>query len=210
MDMNVGVVGLIATLVVMLGFFVWMFSSFYKKCPPNMAMIISGMLASDDLSSATGTRSKVVVGGGTVVFPVIQNCSYLSLEAMAITLDPQTPYVTKDGTQIKFKAVAQVKVKSDPVSILTAAELFLGKKPNEIAERVSEIIIGHTRALVGTMTYNEILQTLNQLSLTVREASLVSLMSQGMTVVSYSIDEMENSPAQLQSLIFEQAMKPQT
>jgi flotillin len=192
-------------LVVGLGLFVWMTSSFYKTCPPNRALIVSGMCSA---AADSGAGYKVIVGcGGTVVFPVIQQCSYMSLECLPITLDPTTPYVTKDGTQIKFRAVAQVKVISDPGCVLMAAEAFLDQPETKIADRVSEIVIGHIRAVAGTMSYAEILHDLHGLSSKVSESSDGSLAKFGMKLVSFSIDEMENSTAQLQSLVFEAAMK---
>lgn len=211
----------IAAIVVYLVFFVWMTSGFYKHCPPNQAMIVSGMMASavsQDMPcgvqgpistgiSTGGGGHRVIVGGGTVVFPVIQQASYLSLECRSIVLEPETPYITKDGTQIKFRAVAQAKVKADAVSVLTAAEAFLNQSPEQITDLINEIMLAHTRALAGTMTYTEILHDLNGFSQRVQEESISSLKKFGMTVITYSIDEMENNPAQTQSLVFEAAKK---
>jgi flotillin len=206
MGMEIGVAGIVATVVVGLGFFVWMTTSFYKKCGPNQAMIVSGMLSSEYAADG-GTRQKVVIGGGTTVFPVIQDCSFVSLECMPIVLEPKTPYITKDGSQIKFRAVAQVKVKADPASVLLAAESFLDKSGSETAERVSEIILSHTRSIAGTLSYTEILHDLSGFSQLVQENSIISLMKFGMTIMSYSIDEMDSDPAQLQCLVFDAAMK---
>jgi len=183
-----------------------MVSSFFIKCGPNQAMIISGMLASDNPANG-GSGQKVVIGGGATVLPVIQQCSFVSLECMAITLEPKTPYITKDGTQIKFRAVAQVKVKADPVSVMLAAESFLNKAESETAERVSEIILSHTRSIAGTLSYSEILHDLRGFAQKVQEESISSLAKFGMTIVTYSIDEMDIDSAQLQSLVFDAAMK---
>ena len=221
MGIEIGVAGIIGAIVIALGFFVWMTSSFYKHCPPNQAMIISGVLSNVGTQvspngysgpactavSTAGGGHKVVIGGGTVVFPVIQQASYLSLECMSIALEPSTPYVTKDGTQIKFRAVAQVKVKADPVSVLIAAEAFLNQTSEQITALIREVMLAHTRSLAGTLSYTEILHDLNGFSMRVQEESISSLMKFGMTVITYSIDEMENSPAQIQSLVFDAAMK---
>lgn len=221
MGMDIGVAGIVAAVVVGLGFFVWMTSSFYKHCPPNQAMIVSGMLSSDVTQgmpygvagpistgiSTGGGGHRVIIGGGTVVFPVIQEANYLSLECRPVALEPKTPYITKDGTQIKFRAVAQVKVKADAVSVLTAVEAFLKQTPEQISALIGEIMLAHTRSIAGTMTYTEILHDLNGFSQRVQEASISSLAKFGMTLITYSIDEMENNPAQIQSLVFEAAMK---
>lgn len=209
MGMEIGIAGMIAAVVVGVGFFVWMVSSFYIKCGPNQAMIISGMLASDYPANPNGNQSgqRVIIGGGSTVFPVIQQCSFVSLECIPITLEPKTPYITKDGTQIKFRAVAQVKVKADPVSVMLAAESFLNKTDSETAERVSEIILSHTRSIAGTLSYSEILHDLHGLAQKVQEETIASLAKFGMTVMTYSIDEMDADSAQLQCLVFDAAMK---
>ncbi|MBA3858581.1 MAG: hypothetical protein C0507_16870 [Cyanobacteria bacterium PR.3.49] len=191
MGPEMGIVGIIALAVVNLGFLVWMVSSFYKKCPPNQAMIVSGMLSAD----AMGNMSRVIIGGGSTVFPVIQECRFLSLECMAIELDPQTPYITADGSQLKFKAIAQVKVKSDPASVLTAAEHFLDSA--RTAETLKEILLGQTRALAGTITQSDVLHDQIGFADKVIELSNESLKKFGMTVVAYSIQEMESDPALL-------------
>ncbi len=206
MGMEIGIAGIVAAVVVGLGFFVWMTSSFYKTCGPNQAMIVSGMLTAEDAGSGA-VPHKVIIGGGTTVFPVIQDCSYISLECRPVQLEPKTPYITRDGAQIKFSAVAQVKVKSDHCSVMLAAESFLNKSESETAESVAEIIIGITRSIVGTLSYNEILHDLRGLSESVHEQTIPALMRFGMTIKSYTIDEMESDSAQLQSLVFEAAMK---
>jgi len=193
MGMEVGVAGLIGMAVVCLGFFVWMISSFYKRCPPNQAMIVSGMMSADD----AGNMSRVLIGGGSTVFPVIQQCNYLSLECIPIELNPETPYITRDGSQLKFKAIAQVKVKADPGSVLAAAEHFLGSA--KIDETVKEIMLGHTRAVAGTMTHTDVLHDQIGFSNAVMASSNESFKKFGMVSVSYSIQEMDSDPALLLS-----------
>ncbi len=207
MGMEIGVAGVVAANVVFFGLFLWMVSSFYKKCGPNQAMIVSGMFSSSDALNSGSPYKIVMGGGGALVFPLIQQNNYVSLECLPIVLDPSTAYVTNDGTPIKFKAVAQVKVVSDQGCVLLAAEAFLDQSAEMIAERIAEIIIGNTRAIAGTMKYADILHDLQGFSSKVSESSDGSLARFGMKVVSYSIDEMDNDPAQLQALVFDAAMK---
>ncbi len=175
--------------------------------PSESGLIVSGMCASSG-SVESGAGYKVIVGGGgTVVFPVIQQCSYISLECLPITLDPLLPMSQRMARKSSSCAAAQVKVVSDPVAVLMAAEAFLDQPEAKIAERVSEIILGHTRAIVGTMSYSELLHDLHGLCCKVSECTDGSLAKFGMKLVSFSIDEMENNSAQLQSLVFEAAMK---
>ena len=86
----------------------------YRKAGPHEALIVYGF---------GGTR--VVKGHGTVVLPMVQICRDLSLELMSFDVAPQQDLYTKQGVAVTVEAVAQIKVKSDVESILTAAEQFL-------------------------------------------------------------------------------------
>src|SRR6266849_883771 len=86
----------------------------YRKAGPHEALIVYGF---------RGTR--IIKGGGTIIFPMVEMCKELSLELMSFDVAPQQSLYTNQGVAVTVEAVAQLKVKSDPVSIRTAAEQFL-------------------------------------------------------------------------------------
>src|SRR5262252_5576422 len=92
----------------------------YRKAGPHEALIVYGL---------GGTH--VVVGHGKVVFPMVQICRELSLELMSFDVAPQQDLYTRQGVAVTVEAVAQIKVKSDKESILTASEQFLTKTPDQ-------------------------------------------------------------------------------
>ncbi|HEY9712620.1 MAG TPA: SPFH domain-containing protein, partial [Chroococcales cyanobacterium] len=100
----------------------WLSINLYQKCSPNQAMIISGFGA-----GRQDRTFKIIVGGGDIVLPMLQQKNILSLEVMTIEVHAQAPMITRNGVPIFVEGVAQVKVKGDEVSIATAAEQFLGK-----------------------------------------------------------------------------------
>src|SRR5216683_127689 len=83
----------------------------YRKAGPHEALIVYGF-----------RNKRVVVGRGTIVFPMMENCHELSLELMSFDVAPQQDLYTKQGVAVTVEAVAQIKVKSDTESIWTAAE----------------------------------------------------------------------------------------
>ena len=91
----------------------------FRKAGPNEAIIVYGF---------RGPR--VIKGHGTVIFPIVENCRELSLELMSFDVAPQQDLYTKQGVAVTVEAVAQIKVRSDKESILTAAEQFLTKTPD--------------------------------------------------------------------------------
>ena len=100
----------------------------YMKVGPNQVLVVSGKkhkyLDQDGTQHTRGFR--IVKGGGTFVYPIVEKVDLLSLELL--TIDVQTPEVyTSKGVPVKVDGVAQIKVKGDDVSIATASEQFLSK-----------------------------------------------------------------------------------
>lgn len=193
--MEIGIVG-----ALVIGFFsivviAYMIANFYQKCGPNQAMIISGMWAGED-----DRKFKIVVGGGATVMPVIQQRAFLSLEVMTIEVHSTAPIITKNGVPVFVEGVAQVKVKGDPVSIATAAEQFLDKDEEEIANIAHETLVGHLRAILGTMEVEELIQSFDSFAMKVQEVSLADLAKMGLTVVSFTIKEIKDNVGYLEAL----------
>src|SRR5216684_2550369 len=119
MDVFLGgvVVVAIATLVVLM----WVVGTLFRRVGPNRALIVYGW---------GGTH--IVTGGGRVVWPLFQSFQELSLELMSFDVAPEQQLYTSQGVAVAVEAVSQIKVKSDPMSIRTAAEQFLTKMGLEV------------------------------------------------------------------------------
>src|SRR5260370_5241214 len=106
----------------------------YRKAGPHEALIVYGF-----------RNKRVVVGRGTIVFPMMENCHELSLELMSFDVAPQQDLYTKQGVAVTVEAVAQIKVKSDTESIWTAAEQLLTQngQQREVANKL--VMSGHLR-----------------------------------------------------------------
>lgn len=120
--------------------------SIYRKCPPNQAMIVSGMYAGADREHANSY--KVVLGGGVVVLPMLQQISYISLEVRKIQIKLEAA-LTSDGVPLSFELDAQIKVKSDATAVVSAAECFLGKSQEEVDALVADVISGIVRKVLA-------------------------------------------------------------
>ena len=90
----------------------------FRKAGPNQAIIVYGF-----------RKPRVIKAGAAVIFPVVETYRELSLELMSFDVAPQQDLYTKQGVAVTVEAVAQIKVRSDNESILTAAEQFLSKSP---------------------------------------------------------------------------------
>ena len=118
--------------------------SFYQKCPPNTAMIISGFGTAD-----ANAPFKIVIGRGCVVLPMIQVVNYLSLEIHKCALDLSSIY-TSNGVPVVVKGSLQIKIGSDLVSIATACENFLGKSDTETCQIALDLIEKHLISTAST------------------------------------------------------------
>src|SRR5436853_6052965 len=142
MSLLVAVAAVLACVVAMSVIAGW-----FRKVGPNQALIVYGF---------RGTR--VINGHGTVVLPMLEHAHELSLELMSFDVAPQQDMYTKQGVAVTVEAVAQIKVKSDPESILTAAEQFLTKSDEEREGLIRLVMEGHLRGIIGQLTVEEIVK----------------------------------------------------
>src|SRR2546427_748800 len=113
---------------------------------------------------------RVVKGGGTFVFPVLEKAEVLSLELM--TIDVRTPEVyTSTGVPVVVDGVAQIKVKGDDISIATASEQFLSKTPAQVMQIALHTLEGHLRAIIGRLTVEELYQNRDAFASKVQEVA---------------------------------------
>ncbi len=178
---------------------VW--ASRYTKVGPNEVLVVSGrrykVTDPDGTVSARGFR--IVKGGGTFVFPVIEKVDILSLELL--TIDVQTPEVyTSKGVPVKVDGVAQIKVKGDDISIATAAEQFLSKNTAAIMNIATQTMEGHLRAILGTMTVEEIYQNRDAFAAKVQEVAAGDMANMGLGIVSFTIRDIRDGQGYLDAL----------
>jgi len=156
-------------------------ASLYKKAGPHEALIVYGF---------GGTH--VVVGHGKVVFPMVQICRELSLELMSFDVAPQQDLYTKQGVAVTVEAVAQIKVKSDKESILTASEQFLTKTAPQREDLIRLVMEGHLRGIIGQLTVEEIVKQPEMVSERMRSTCADDMNKMGLEVVSFTIKEVRD------------------
>lgn len=173
----------------------------YKKVGPNQVMVISGrrhrLRTADGSAEQTGYRIRK--GGGAFIFPLLERVDMLSLEV--ITLDITTPEVyTKPGVPIVVDGVAQVKIKGDESSIRTAAEQFLGKTVDQIKQVALQTVEGHLRAIIGTLSVEDIYRNRDQFATSVQEVAVSDMANMGLSIVSFTLKDIRDSHGYLDAL----------
>jgi len=194
-------VGAVAVILFIILMFLAIWASRYTKVGPNEVLVISGrkrrMIDPDGTPRDIGFR--IVKGGGVFVYPVVEKVDILKLELM--TIDVQTPEVyTSKGVPVKVDGVAQIKVKGDDVSIATAAEQFLSKGTEDIKSIAMQTLEGHLRAILGTMTVEEIYQNRDAFASKVQEVAAGDMANMGLGIVSFTIRDIRDSQGYLDAL----------
>jgi flotillin len=167
--------------VLVLIFLLGTIAKMYRKAGPNEALIVYGF---------KGPR--VVTGHGTVILPMFENYRELSLELMSFDVAPQQDLYTNQGVAVTVEAVAQIKVRSDQPSILTAAEQFLSKPPQQREGLIRLVMEGHLRGIIGQLTVEQIVKEPEMVGDRMRTTCAGDMSKMGLDVVSFTIKEVRD------------------
>ncbi|MDX1413217.1 MAG: SPFH domain-containing protein [Candidatus Promineifilaceae bacterium] len=177
------------------------YASRVKKVGPNEVLVISGRGEGRRDAEAGHMKSnfRIVTGGRSFIWPVLERVDNLSLEI--ITIDVTTPDVPSiQGVPVTVDGVAQVKIGSDENSIRTAAIQFLSKSKDEIEHIAHETLAGHLRAILGTLTVEQLYRDREAFAQKVQEVSGDDMASMGLEIVSFVIKDISDEEGYLEAL----------
>ncbi|MER1956197.1 MAG: flotillin family protein [Solibacillus sp.] len=173
----------------------------YKTVGADEALIVTGSyLGSKNVhTDDSGNKIKIIRGGGTFVFPVFQQAKPLSL--LSSKLEVTTPEVyTEQGVKVMASATAIIKIGGSISEIATAAEQFLGKQKSERESEAREVLEGHLRSILGSMTVEEIYKNRDKFSQEVQRVASQDLAKMGLVIVSFTIKDVQDNNGYLDSL----------
>ncbi|XP_037889019.1 flotillin-2 isoform X1 [Glossina fuscipes] len=169
---------------------------------PNEALIVSG-------GCCGSTKKRTIVGGWAWAWWLVTDVQRLSLSVM--TLNPMCENVeTAQGVPLTVTGVAQCKImksssydkyeeKADEL-LGTASEQFLGKSVNEIKQTILQTLEGHLRAILGTLTVEEVYKDRDQFAALVREVAAPDVGRMGIEILSFTIKDVYDDVQYLASL----------
>ena len=148
----------------------------YIKSPPDKAFIITGL----------GKR-KVIIGKSGVKIPFLQRLDKLSLEMMSVDVKTDSFVPTNDYINVKIDGA--VKIKIGDVAELTdlAAQNFLNRPPEYIIAQVKDVLEGNTREIIGSMTFESIVQDRKTFVEKVQENAVPDLRKMGLEIISFNV-----------------------
>merc|ERR1711872_195962 len=118
-----------------------------------------------------------------------------------MTLNPVCENVeTAQGVPLTVTGVAQVKIMKNPELLHTASEQFLGKEESEIEMTILQTLEGHLRAILGTLSVEEVYRDRDQFASLVREIATPDVGKMGIEILSFTIKDVYDNVDYLSSL----------
>ena len=167
------------------------FASRYKRCPSDAILVVYGKVG--DMTA------KCIHGGGTLVWPLIQDCSFLSLTPMTISI-PLQGALSQQNIRVHVPSTFTVGISTDPAVMTNAAERLLGLNPPEIEQMAREIIFGQLRLTVASLTIEQINQDRESFLASVRRNVEPELNKIGLYLINVNITDITDVSGYIDAL----------
>lgn len=173
------------------------FLSRYKKCPPNQLLVIYGKTASNK-------TSKVIHGGGTFIWPIIQDYAFIDLTPRQISIKIKN-VVTKLGVEANVSAIFNIGVSKEEAEREIAAERLLefmitSNGDNQLDAMLTATLEGQTRGVLSGMTIEEINCDRNALYHNVMDNIEKELNKLGLSIFSMNIESLSDDKGYIAAL----------
>lgn len=178
------VIAIIALVIALLGLLVFI-ARRIRRVPPNEALVIVGRGAGR-ASPEQASGQRVVIGGRTFVWPILQQGFSISLEQRQIGITVEG--VDKNRIKIAIKASINFKVSGNEDGVRRAAQRFLSQQ-QLLTEIIKESLEGSLRSIVGDMTIEQIISDRKSLSDRVVSETKADLVEQGLQVDLLNISD---------------------
>lgn len=167
------------------------FASRYKRCPSDAILVIYGKVG--DMTA------KCIHGGGALIWPLIQDCSFLSLTPMTINI-PLQGALSLQNIRVHVPSTFTVGISTDPAVITNAAERLLGLHPPVIEQMAREIIFGQLRLTVASLTIEQINQDRESFLASVRRNVEPELNKIGLYLINVNITDITDVSGYIDAL----------
>ena len=125
-------------------------ASRYRRCPSDQILVVYGKVGA-------GQSAKCIHGGGSFIWPLIQDYAFMSLTPMTISI-PLQKALSLQNIRINVPSTFTVGISIDSAVMNNAAERLLNLQQREIEEMAKEIIFGQLRLTVASLTIEQINQ----------------------------------------------------
>lgn len=190
--MELGLIGIISTIVSIIVFSLLFITTRYKRCPSNKVLVIYGKVGK-------GEASECLHGGGAFIWPLIQGYTFLSLDPFSINPKLEGG-ISKENIRVNIPTNFTVAISREPAILKNAAERLLGLDIKKINDLAQDAIIGQLRQVVASMGIEELNTNRDEFSKLVKQYVETELNKLGLTAINFNIIDIKDESGFLESI----------
>ena len=184
--------GGIASAVLVFILVISMVVSRYRRCPSNRVLVIYGRVG-------TNKAAKCLHGGGTFVWPLIQDYAYLNLDPMVIEI-PLEGALSLNNIRVNVPSTFTVGISTDPVLMNNAAERLLGLDEKRIRDQAQDIILGQLRLVIATLSIEEINKDREKFMALVNENVAQEINKIGLDLINVNVRDITDESGYIEAI----------
>ncbi len=171
----------------------------YVKASPDTAYIISGLRK----------KPKVLIGKAGLKIPFLEKKDELNLQLIPIDVKTSSAVPTADYINIRVDAAVNVKISDNEERLKLAAQNFLNKPVDYIAQVSREVLEGNMREIVGKMFLEEMVSDRQKFANLVKENAEPDLAAMGLDIVSFNVQNFIDNNGVIENLGVDNIVKIQ-
>jgi len=181
----------VAATLIGFGFLVFL-AKRYKRCPSNKVLVIYGKVRA-------GESAKCLHGGGSFVWPLIQDYDFLSLDPMQIEI-PLKGALSAENIRVNVPSVFTVAIGTDEPTMQNAAIRLLGLDTSQIMRQAEDIIFGQLRQVIASMGIEEINRDRDKFLESIQRSLEPELRKIGLVLINVNITDITDESGYIEAI----------
>ncbi len=199
LDYILGLAGTLIPIALIVLLVILILATGYVKASPDTAYIISGLRK----------KPKVLIGKAGIKIPFLEKKDELNLQLIPIDVKTSSAVPTADYINIRVDAAVNVKISDNEERLGLAAQNFLNKPVEYIAQVSREVLEGNMREIVGKMNLEEMVSDRQKFATLVKENAEPDLAAMGLDIVSFNVQNFVDGNGVIENLGVDNIVKIQ-
>lgn len=162
----------------------------YVKAPPDMAYVISGPKKS----------RRVLVGKAGIKIPFIERLDKVNLAVMQFDVKTSQPVPTEEFIDVKVDSNVMARIMDTPEGLELACKNFLNTPEDEIVSKITALLEGNVREIVGSMKLVDMVKDRKALSAKVEENVRPDLAKLGIHLETFNVQNIKDENGVIENL----------
>ena len=164
-----------------------------KRCPSNRVLVIYGKVRGG------GRTAKTVHGGAAIVWPIIQDYDWLTLEPMQIEI-PLRDALSMENIRVNVPSVFTVAVGTEPEVMQNASIRLLGLDAQQIQQQAQDIIFGQLRQVIASMKIEDINRDRDKFLESIQTSLEPELQKIGLVLINVNITDITDASGYIEAI----------